>query len=389
MNKTEITEVPVMPPPNDSTRMYGTAATIIVFVFVLGILYSGQFLFVPLCFSIIFSVLLLPICKRLEVWRFNRVWSTTVTMLLITISLIGVIVFFGSQISTLFFELTDFKINLERLFYKLIEYVAGLFNISNSQIMSTITDNKSKLIQGGANFLQNTVSTGGDFLTFSSLSLVFTFLILLYRSGFRHYILIYFKDESRESVNNVIDEIQAVILNYFQGVLVVMLIIGTLNTIGLTILGVEYAPLFGFLASFLTIIPYVGTTFGAALPFVFALVNYKEPWHALGIIPMNIIIQQLEANFITPKIVGGKVSVNALFAFISLIVAGVFWGLAGMVLAIPLTAIAKTVMFYIPQTQKLSYLLSNDFPDKTFEAYLQPIKPSQSAKGSRAGKSKS
>jgi predicted PurR-regulated permease PerM len=85
---------------------------------------------------------------------------------------------------------------------------------------------------------------------------------------------------------------------------------------------------------------------------------------------MNLVIQQLEANFITPKIVGGKVSVNALFAFIGLLVGGIFWGVAGMILAIPLTAIVKTVTYYIPETQKFSYLLSDDFPSKSFEDYL-------------------
>jgi predicted PurR-regulated permease PerM len=346
------------------------AAYLLIGSFAILVMFLGQFILVPFSFSIVFSVLLLPICRLFERVRFSKVWAIVSALVLVNFFLAGLIMFFGSQISALFTEVTDFKQNLERLFYEVLDFAAQNLNITNKEILKALADNKSKLIQTGTNLLQSTVNTGGDFLTFGSLSIVFTFLILLYRSGFRHYILLFFLVEKREGINKIMNEIQAVIINYFQGVLLVMLIIGTLNSIGLSLLGIEYAILFGFLGSILTIIPYIGTTFGAGLPFLFALINYQESWRALGIIPMNLVIQQLEANFITPKIVGGKVSVNALFAFIGLLVGGIFWGVAGMILAIPLTAIVKTITYYIPETQKFSYLLSDDFPSKSFEDYL-------------------
>jgi predicted PurR-regulated permease PerM len=358
------------------------ASYLLVGTFAVSVMYLGQFLLVPLCFSVVFSVLLLPICRLFERFRFARVWAIIATLLLVNFFLGFLLMFFGTQITILFSEVSNFKENLERLFYEVLDFAARNLNITNVQVLNAIRDNKGKLIQSGANLLQSTMNTGGDFLTFGSLSIVFTFLILLYRTGFRTYILLYFPEERRVSVNIIVNEIQAVIINYFQGVLLVMLIVGGLNSIGLYLLGIEYAFLFGFLGSLLTIIPYIGTTFGAGLPFVFALINYQESWRALGIIPMNLVIQQLEANFITPKIVGGKVSVNALFAFIGLLVGGIFWGVAGMILAIPLTAILKTVTYYIPQTQKFSYLLSDDFPSKSFETYLlayQKLKESQLA----------
>lgn len=346
------------------------AAYLLIGSIAILVLFLGQFILVPFSFSIVFSVLLLPICRLFERVRFSRVWAIVSTLIFVNLFLAGMLMFFGSQISALFSEVTDFKQNMERLFYEVLDFAAKNLNITNKEILKTLADNKAKLIQTGTNLLQSTVNTGGDFLTFGSLSIVFTFLILLYRTGFRNYILLFFAEEKRAGINKIVNEIQAVIINYFQGVLLVMLIVGTLNTIGLSLLGIEYAFLFGFLGAILTIIPYIGTTFGAALPFLFALINYQESWRALGIIPMNLVIQQLEANFITPKIVGGKVSVNALFAFIGLLVGGIFWGVAGMILAIPLTAIAKTITYYIPETQKFSYLLSDDFPSKSFDDYL-------------------
>jgi len=75
-------------------------------------------------------------------------------------------------------------------------------------------------------------------------------------------------------------------------------------------------------------------------------------------------VQAAEGNYITPKIVGDKVSVNPLVAIVVLIVGGYFWGIVGMVLSLPLTAIARVLLSSFESTKPFAYLLSNDFRSK-------------------------
>ena len=85
----------------------------------------------------------------------------------------------------------------------------------------------------------------------------------------------------------------------------------------------------------LTIIPYVGISIGASLPAILALLTKDSAWYAVGVIGVHAIVQFLESNFITPKITGSKISINALAAIIALLIGGKIWGIAGMILAVP------------------------------------------------------
>src|SRR5690606_17310314 len=111
--------------------------------------------------------------------------------------------------------------------------------------------------------------------------------------------------------------------------------LGTINSLGLYIIGIEHAMLFGFFAAFLNIIPYIGTTIGGSLPVLYALLNYDELWRPIAVLIFYQLVQTVEGNFITPKIVGSKVSINPFIAIVVLIIGGFYWGIAGMVLSIP------------------------------------------------------
>lgn len=76
-----------------------------------------------------------------------------------------------------------------------------------------------------------------------------------------------------------------------------------------------------------------------------------------------LFIQQLEGNFITPKIVGDKVDINPLFAILALLFFGSFWGIAGVILALPLISIVKIILEHFDETKALSILMSSDITE--------------------------
>ena len=152
-------------------------------------------------------------------------------------------------------------------------------------------------------------------------------------------------------------KIYAVIQNYLSGLLKVICIIGTLNSIGLWALGIESPLFFGFLGGLLVVIPYIGILIGSALPLIVALVTKDSYWYAVGVLGVFLFVHILEGNVITPYVVGSKVSINPLVAVFSLLLFGKLWGLSGLVLALPVTAICKIIFDMLPGFKAVGFLL--------------------------------
>jgi len=144
-----------------------------------------------------------------------------------------------------------------------------------------------------------------------------------------------------------------------------MLILGTLNTIGLLIVGIDYAFFFGFLAAILAIIPYIGTFLGGLLPTLYAFMSYDSYWYPIGVIIVFWFVQTLEGNFLSPKIVGGNLNLNAMTALISLIAGGFLWGISGMILFLPFMAIFKVFCENYEELHPIAELMSDQSGDKT------------------------
>jgi predicted PurR-regulated permease PerM len=145
--------------------------------------------------------------------------------------------------------------------------------------------------------------------------------------------------------------------DFIKGMSIVYIVVGVLNSIGLLLLGVPYAVLFGFVASILTFIPYVGIIVGALLPVSMAWITYDSVWYPLGVIGIFAFVQYLEANIIFPIAVSSRLNVNTLVMLIAIFVGGLLWGVAGMILFVPFVGIAKLIGDHNPQWKPISLIL--------------------------------
>jgi predicted PurR-regulated permease PerM len=114
---------------------------------------------------------------------------------------------------------------------------------------------------------------------------------------------------------------------------------------------------FGFLGGVLVIIPYIGILIGSALPIIIALITKDSYWYAVGVMAVFLFVHILEGNLITPYVVGSKVSINPLVAIFALLLFGKLWGLAGLILALPVTAICKIIFDLLPGFKAVGFLL--------------------------------
>lgn len=186
-------------------------------------------------------------------------------------------------------------------------------------------------------------------------------------------------EENRKKILRMLKNIQNVGYRYISGMFLLIIILGFANSIGLWIIGIDSPFLFGFLAAILSIVPYIGTTVGATLPVLYAFMTSDSIWIPIAVILLFWVIQTVESNFLSPRIVGGVLNVNALVAILSLLIGASVWGIAGMILFLPFAAILKVICEEFEQLKPIAMLISNDIsggyrPKPSPSKWLEKIK---------------
>ncbi len=317
----------------------------------------GAGLLVPLSFSFLFALLLHPLSARLESWKVPRVLAIFICLIVIIAALVGIMYFIISQLMNFGDDLPELQARFNQLLAEIQGFIAERFGVNETRQLDWLRKQASGAVASSGALLSGTL--GATTSTFADLSLVpiFIFFFLYYRNFFMDFLNRVFASTPNESIMDVGYKVQAVVKNHIMGLFLVIVILAALNTVGLLLLGIKYAFFFGALAAFLNIIPYLGILIGSILPITMALLTKDSVWYAVGVAAVFAFVQFLEGNFITPNIVGSKVGVNPLAAIVALILGGMIWGVAGMILSIPFTAILKVIFDHVPGLEPLGFLL--------------------------------
>jgi predicted PurR-regulated permease PerM len=116
------------------------------------------------------------------------------------------------------------------------------------------------------------------------------------------------------------------------------------------------------IAALLNVIPYIGGIVAVSLPMVIALLTKTSPIYALYVLAIYYFIQLVDNNYIVPKIVASIVKVNALVSIIVVLAFGALWGIPGMFISIPLTAIIKLICDHFEPLKPWGFLLGDTMP---------------------------
>ncbi|UTA67346.1 MULTISPECIES: AI-2E family transporter [Emticicia] len=338
------------------TRLAYVLISVVIIIYGMYILKD---LLIPLTFSGLFALLLLPVSQFLEKYGVPR-WLAIFMSILIALS------FFCLFCYMIYVQIIDLEEVLPQLTEKAEKWyrsfqllIRDTFHISRTKQRIEGQKYLTELLKNNSSIITNTLSTTTGLLGNLTLIPLYIFLLLLYRDFIRVFFYKALKPVSNHRVDVVLKKVKDVIVNYVVGLIIVIGIIGILNTLGLFIMGIEHAFFFGFFAAILVLIPYIGVAIGSLLPIVFALITKDSAWYALGVAALFGGVQFLEGNFITPYVVGSKVSVNSMAAIIALIVFGNLWGLSGLVLALPITAIIKVIFDSIESLRPYGFLIGD------------------------------
>ena len=337
-----------------------TAYFLIIICIATWIVFIGRSILSPIMFAIFFAFMLKPICDKIDTKITNPYISISIAFLSITIPVLIILGFFSSQLIAVVNDLPDIGAKIERGAKTGLKELSGLLGISIQQTETMLSQN----MQGSVSSLTSGLTLSISVIANIFLCFIYTFLFLLYRKSFKEFLVIQVEQSKRTAFVELLSRIQGVAQSYLNGKLVVMLLLGILNSIGLFAIGLDYAIFWGFLAAVLAIIPYVGTFLGGFLPLMFSIATAGSMTEPLLVLTLFTIIQAIEGNFITPYIVGNSVNVNALAAIIALILGGTLWGIAGMILSIPILAIFNIIFKEIDSLKPLSILIGDDIYEK-------------------------
>lgn len=167
----------------------------------------------------------------------------------------------------------------------------------------------------------------------------------------------------REKVHEIMHRIDLQLRSFLRGQLMVCACLGTMYAVGMKISGVPFAipiAIFGALASF---IPYAGLVLTMLLATVLTLLQYGFDWHFAGMLLTFFIAQQLEGNFLTPKILGSQVGLSPVWVILAIMVFSSALGFLGLLLAVPIAAVLKVLVSEGVELYKKSVLFEGPPPE--------------------------
>ena len=320
------------------------------------VLYVGQSIVVPLLFSLLLAILLDPLVKLLTRIRVPRVVGISLAVLFAMAALAGLGYFIATQAAHFSETMPDLKRKLLDMVDQVEDWVQDTAKVKASEVDDAVDKVKAEGMQKSGRWVGKTLATVGTLFGFFFLLPVFTFLIILYKDLFLTFLSKLFPARNQDALDDVLGQTKGVVQSYLIGLLFEAVIVATLSWLALLVIGVKYALLMAVLAAVLNLMPYIGIIVATCLPVLVALAT-MDGRAALWVLGAYAAVQFIDNNLIVPMVVASRVQINALMSIIVVMIGGVMWGIPGMFLSIPLTAMIKVIFDRVPDLEPFGYLL--------------------------------
>lgn len=313
-------------------------------------------------FSLIFAYLFNPVVELIEKKGIPRLWSVIIVYILI-IAILAVVFFtFLPKI------IREFK-KLGNVLPNYIDQINNfLYNINNSSLLKSsnlppqldgvkdvfkenLESIESFIIKWFSDFVDKIINMFSKIFIIAIIPII-SFYFLKDKEFFKKKIYLIIPKSHRNEMINLFKEIDNMLGQFIRGRVIVAIFVGVSTTIALALLKINFAFIIGMLAGLADIIPYFGPIIGIIPAVFFAIL--ESPIKALWVIIIFTIIQQIENDIITPKIVGESVGIHPVTVMLSLIIGGGFFGILGMVLAVPVVAILKIIYSHFVESRSRS-----------------------------------
>jgi len=304
-------------------------------------------------------MLLLPVCNKLEQWGIGRIGSSLLGILIIVLfiaALFGIVIAQGTSMAD---DLPKMQAQSEQILQQFQAYIETEFNVAPPEQMNYLQKGIKKMLESGSGLLSAFLSGVMGILTSFVLVILYFFFLMWKREKYEAFFLKMVRDENRGEVQNELQKITHVASQYLVGRLISMGFLAVFYMIGFSIVGLQNGLLVALVAVIPTIVPYVGAFVGSLFPLALALIG-GDSGIILPVIVILVIAQIIDNNIIEPLVEGQSLSISPIFTIVAIVLGELVWGVAGMILFLPMFAILKIVCDHIPSLHPYSFLLENE-----------------------------
>lgn len=340
-----------------------------LFLVIAGLYYAKEFL-MPLAIGALIATLFLPLCKWLEAKKIPRALAAFICLLLLLLFIAAIGAFIGWQVADLTSDFVLLKQKTLAAFDRAQQYIFNHFGISVAEQAQLIKDQQ----QSVTGLIESMAGSLLYIFTSVILILVYVFLLLYYRTHIKNFMLKLSAPERQPEIEQVILSATHVSQQYLVGLAKMIFCLWIMYAIGFFILGVKSALFFAIFCGLMEIVPFIGNITGTTITLLVTAVH-GAPWLVLlGIVITYGIVQLIQGWALEPLILGAQVKINPLFTIIALVLGELMWGIPGIVLAIPLTAILKIVCDHIDTLKPYGFLIGEIETAKAESGFVKKIK---------------
>ena len=266
----------------------------------------------------------------------------------IIITLLVLIIFFlipsvVNQLNILYKEIPNFIDKFQTLIFSLEPQLSKFINPEDVETL--LKENLSEFQKDILNFSRTIIIYLSNIISSITFGIVIVPLILFYMlrdmNIFKENLYIFVSKDKRKEFKEILEEIDRIVSGFIRGRIIVCFIVGALIGIGLYFLNLKFALIIGITSGVFNFIPYLGPIVGVVLALIFALGS--SWWVLLTIVILFVIVNQIEAMFLNPNILGRELGLHPLTVILFILICGQLLGVLGVLVAVPLAAILKVL----------------------------------------------
>ena len=344
----------------------GSAVGLLIFVWLLdelaGILW-------PFVTSFVLAYLLAPLVKMLEK-KISRSWAIGVVVLVLlgALTTVGVVLIpvVIQEVGDLVTQLPRYGEALKRHYEGLVDFVqAQGYEISTGEIQDRVLGQLpeiGKLFATQATSLLKGLTSGIAALLNLALIPFVTYYILKDFDRIKGSVLSLLPRQYVNSTSELLGRIDQVLGKYVRGQFLVCGVVAALTAAGLAFFDIRYSVLLGLFTGLANLVPFVGIAAALGMSCLVVLLDADPLINLVKVIGVFVVVQNIEGNFLSPRVVGNQVGLDPAWVIFALVISAHFWGIVGMIVAIPGAAVLNILVKILRQRYIRSryYDLSNE-----------------------------
>jgi len=339
-----------------------TVVTLGLFFVVLTIYLLREF--APILKPILIAVFILYIVHPIHQALVRRGASSLFAYVLILVLVIGLFVGVGVAVHATFVQLTPARIETyEMRLDRLLKRLLGALGLAVADVpgwsLRDVVSSYSGDMEHAVDAVRAVINVFLGFLTTLLVVSIYLIFMVAEQVTFSERIRRSFGEGRTEQVMSVARSINLAIAQYLAVKTFIGLLGGFLSLLVLWVFGVEFFVVWALLIFLLNYVPYIGSIAASAGPILLSFVQFEELWKGFAVATLLIGIQLVTGQYLEPRMAGKRLNLSPVIIMLALSFWGVLWGIVGMILAVPLTVVAKIILDNIRETRPIATLMSN------------------------------